>query len=340
MTLQIGFWISVTLDIANASRGAISTNAKHIVIREENIIFDDICEFIKGNGEIKNLSLIQDDEKNNIRKIYVKGKSVEVPIYTGRYFKESDFNGGKPAAIAGDGVSVEKGIHYTTRSNLITIDEVEFDVIGRFGYRTAGSIDHMMIINYNADPNKRRGNVAVIDSPDKKEIEKALMLIQSHFNPLYDGGEAHSHGDGSVHTSDLTAIEELDIKSEGIERLFSNIVNMSGVYVIAILCFVLSSIAISAQWVNNHRKAIAVKRLIGWNNAKLRRELYKKFLFYGLLAIVLAIPVSVGKGIHLILFDPLFMLFVLIGNILLMLLILYPLTKRMFRISVAEALRY
>jgi hypothetical protein len=341
--MYIGANMHYRLNMSKVSRASISKNAIFFKINEPEILFADLVEEIKLNNQINNISLIQDDEENKVRKIYFKGKydtpQMEIGYdangneVTGRFFTEQDFEGEQAFAVVGLNRSSE------IFANTILLNEQYIPIIGNmtYQYQMIGPLDDMIIVNYNGDKIQNRKGAYVLDSDSKKATQECFSYLKKKYELTYPQQE-HTHTDGTSHQTGFDAVEQLDVNQDGIDRIFKDALDSNLFYLIAIVCFSLSSITVSSQWVNRSRKSIAVKRLIGWRNSKLIREVYLKFFKYSCLGTAAAFVIA-SRTIMTYINNPIYILVILVFNILLDSLILLPLIQRVLKVPVAEILR-
>jgi len=308
--------------MARISRGNYSQHAVHFYMDEEAWSYEKTIKLLQ-NSEMKDFALIYDDYEKNLRQIYLHGRVDSPALISGRYFATDDFNNGKALAVIGlnrkDDVIDKNGKPW------IEVEDTWFEVIGIMGYRVETSLDDMIIVNADALLQKGSNNIFILDAYSGNGKDSSANI----FNKLNElAGKTVNAGN--------PPLKRLDADPIGTDRLFYNLINDAVLFMLLMFCYVLCSISISYEWVGKQRRRIAVMRLIGWTDWKLRQVIYSnyfKLAFLGvgfgiLLAILFNIKVDNEGWLGAI----------AIVNIILGWLITVPAVKQMLAITVTEVM--
>ncbi|AOY77583.1 FtsX-like permease family protein [Clostridium formicaceticum] len=324
---SIILWVSIEerVLLSTISRGGYSENAIHFRINEETWSFAKLIDLVIDSDH-SNFTIIHDDYQNNIRQIYIKGKSTSLPMVSGRYFCESDFNVGRSFAVIGR--NQVKNIIDDNGVQRIQVEGKLFDVIGVVGHRIDTVLDDMIIVNADALLQKAyHNNVFVLDAYSGKTRDLSTEIYNELELKAYEG-----------FPSGLPLpMVALEINPGGVDRLFKNIISLTMTYILLMICYMLCSIAISFEWVSRQRRKIAVKRLVGWSDKKLKLDIYKDYFIFASLGIGVGIVIMWFWGVRITKIESFFGILIL--NVIFGWLITIPPIKKMLKVPVAEALR-
>jgi len=328
VSLYFAATVEERMELYFISRGGYGENAVYLRLNKECLNSRDLIKLVE-DCEYSDFKIMQDertdDSLNSLRQVYIKGESDSPPIISGRYFNEKDFNRGKAFAVVGSNrkeeiVKKDNELYIQAKGKL-------FKVIGVTGYHIESKFDDMVIVNMDAAFFETDNNRYILDAYSGRS--KGLSS-----NIYYSLKEAASE---KIYDDAPSPITMLDIQSEGIDRLLQEIVNLSTIYLLLMICFMLSSVAISFEWISKQRRKIAVKRLLGWSDHRLKLDIYKAYLFFAISGIALGVVIMSILGFEITRIESIFVLIVL--SIIFGLLITIPPVQKMLKVSVTEVLR-
>ncbi len=203
-----------------------------------------------------------------IRSIYFTKTYVNFPMKEGRFFKKSDFTINNQKAVVGKGKIEETYMRDSIR--YIIVGDIEFEVIGILGYESDTVLDNTIFINGMMQKQVFSSSIYTIDffSDDNSEETMETLLKQ---------------------------IEKQGVK---IERLsgganFMNTVIPRLMYSrwFSILLFadILCIFLLSLEWVQQQKKQLGVRRLLGATLQQLFFWILKRYFILVLLSIAIAV---------------------------------------------------
>ncbi|WP_294483800.1 ABC transporter permease [uncultured Ruminococcus sp.] len=205
------------------------------------------------------------DSNGTIRKIFFNKEYVNLPMESGRFFKASDFEIGNKVAVIGKNKKNE--VHEKDGVQYITVEESEYVVIGVIGFENETIIDNYVYINM----------MTGIIKPDC--IFKLDFLNSNQAN---DVAEAL-----------IDDLKNRNINAEilSVENTFASVVMpkvISARWFICLLtvCFLCIWIT-SIQWVNQQKRDICIRRLVGAKSLDIAVMLSVKYLLIAVLSFVI-----------------------------------------------------
>ncbi|MEJ6951349.1 hypothetical protein [Natronospora cellulosivora (SeqCode)] len=307
--------------IHRISRGTYSNHVVYISLDEELLSLNNLIEII-NQGSINNFALIDNDYGNKMKAIYKKGSYDYLPIVSGRFFEEIDFHQDKPLAVIGQ--NRIEDVTYQDGNKYIMVNGELYHIIGVLGYARPTILDEQIIVNANTYISEERIRTLLIDSVSSGRNANQEIYYQLE-NLLYK------------YTGDLSAIKQLEIRTEGLDRRVSDSLKSNYIYILAIISYFLSSIILSFEWINNQKRKIAVKRLIGWTDIRLIIDIYKSYFLYTLIALILTFTLILVMGIEISQLRSYIVIFVFI--LITVVILTIPAIYKILKISVAEVLR-
>ncbi|MTI96895.1 MAG: ABC transporter permease [Firmicutes bacterium] len=256
------------------SRGGYSDSAVHFSINHDSWGIYDLIQLLDGS-DATDFMLILDDHDTDaaiVRHLYIKGSVNTPPMLSGRFFTEDDLGQDDLLAVVGrnnlDKLFERSGEQY------ISVANQDYSVLGVVGHELDTILDEMIIINLDTSVAVNKRGPFILDA--KKPGEAETIFKEVALLAAASGSEASG------------PLNRLDINPPGVDRLVPQIISMATIYVFMILSFLLCSVTISYEWVSKQRKRISVKRLIGWSDSKLKRDLYRIFAGHAVVGIGLA----------------------------------------------------
>lgn len=297
-------------NLINASRGYYG-KSQIVFSADVNSDFD-IIETIK---KFKNISLYKDDGINNVRQIYISGRHNNPPVCSGRFFNFEDFSDDKisekVAVIGKNKVLETKEIN---GQKCIEVSGASYKVIGVVGLNAETMLNDTIIIKFNPDLHKD-GKVYKLD--------------------IFTGNEDSIFADISKEIESKTHVipKQIVLEKEGLERILPEI-NHQKIYILAIVCLLISSITISMEWAADLQRKVAVKRLVGCSRFRLVFEIlidyFKLTLSAGVFGMIFSFA-FIRKFNVLV-------LFAVAISVLCGLVVIVPVIKKLLKVSVSEVL--
>lgn len=229
-----------------------TSNAQGISVNSENeeSIINIIEEISSLNNDfILYRTLSNSGQENDIRGIYYKG-DIHIPkMKDGHFITENYFNN-KVAVIGKD---LEDEIIESEGKKYIECYGEEFEVVGIMGESKPSDLDNMIFINLS-DAIRIMGSngMYVVDSKIKDNIDKFTTDFYNK-NPK--------------------EIEKIDLNSGKVSGLGFN---LSLIYLLTTISLITSLILILYYYIENEKRKIAIKKLCGFTNKALAKELIKK----------------------------------------------------------------
>lgn len=296
--------------LINASRGYYGKS--QIVFSADVSSNFDIVEAVK---KVQNVSLYKDGEISNVRQIYINGRYNNPPVCSGRFFNFEDFSDDKIseklAVIGKNMVPLTKEIN---GQKYIEISHNFYKVIGVVSLDDETMLNNTIFIKFDPDLHKH-GVVYKLD--------------------IFKGNENSIFEDISKEIENKTHVmpKKIVLEKEGLERILPEI-NHQKVYILAIICLLISSITVSMEWATTLQRKVAVKRLVGCSRFRLIFEILIDYFKVSLSAGVLGMIFSfafIRKFSSLV-------LFAVVISVLCGIIVIVPVTKKLLKVPVSEVL--
>lgn len=279
--------ITISESLGNMDSGSFGKSYELISIDEGEKEFlpgelfkltDDIGEKIAITSEGK-------VDEIKVRLIYFNKSYVNLPMQEGRFFKKKDLRENYDCAVIG-----KKLIDKTYKKNskrYITLEGMEFEVIGIIGYECETVMDQYIYIN---------GLIS------KKIFDSSLYQVD-----FLEGGR-----EDEILQYLYEELQKSNVIMESLTRgedYFNSIVPRllySRWFLVMFVCILLCLILLSLEWINHQKKEIGIRRLLGATNGKLIVLLGKRYLKIILIS-------GVAGGLYSMIFWPNYKSFLLIG---------------------------
>lgn len=261
-SLIISVYLTESYEIEYLSQGYYSNNVKYFYCLNKDDF--NITNIYKNQEDIiifKELSI-----NNDIRGIYYK-RSIKKPnMKSGRFFQETDFDENKHYAVIGSNFT--EGLVEQHNIKYVIYDGIKYQVIGTMGYNRESKIDRACFINLNNSLCAKDGAFA-IDSTSKNKVNKMLETIQNRYS-----------------------INLIDREKNGIDRFFkTECFNI--ILIILVLCIlVLTTVSVSLYWVEKRKRKIAILRLVGYNDKRIIKVIFFRYLFLEHISILIGFLVG------------------------------------------------
>ncbi|MGO1469836.1 MAG: ABC transporter permease [Tissierella sp.] len=307
------------LMINRISRGYYGDDAIQFKFKDNEKVLDKTIELLKSSNQT-DLSLIYDDYESGLRQIYIKGKYDSPPMLKGRFLKESDFF--KKQNLAVIGKNSLKDIYDKNGKEYVHIDDKEFEIIGVMGYKTDTILDNMKVINMDSLSKNYENRIHILDNYSKNmgfRSQKNIKQIEKLFE------------------DNNSAIEILDINPIGADRLLKTNINISIVFTLLLICFLLCNYTISIAWIEHHIKGIGIMKLVGWTDRNIKHYFYTRFILYSIIGMFLGLVLSLILSIEIK--DNLTILYTLLFNLTLSFLSIVVRLNKVSSLSIAEVIK-
>ncbi|MDO4504013.1 MAG: ABC transporter permease [Clostridia bacterium] len=259
----ISFICSIMIDklnqrstLINISRGYYGKS--QVVFSADNISNSDLVNVIKDYPE---LALYKDDSQNSIRQIYISDNYNHIPLESGRFFTPEDFSNNDLVAVVGkkraDEAKEKDG------EKFIEICGNLYKIIGVVGVDVETQLDDIAIVKLGT-------------AVESSEIYK-LDVFSNDERTIFEEISGKIKNNYGVET------REILMEKSGLERMLPQI-NNEKLYILVVICLLISAITISIEWANNLKKGIAIKRLVGCRSISLVLEVIFNYLKISLIS--------------------------------------------------------
>ncbi len=268
-TIFFGSYMVKQYQFNRASRGFYSENAFGIYAKSPSDEPIDISE------AFRRLILSHEDVTvnryfniSNVKLTTVfHGNSFTPDIIKGRYFTEEDFFCGKKLCVIGKNFStqtssdggdliIENGREY------YVYEGVKYEVIGTIGFDLQSAIINRSVI-FNGDAQKTEmtqsgGSAFIVDAPTKRQAEQLKIDMVEMIENC--GGEA--------------VLVEIPTPSMSVSDFFNmDLLNLIMV-IFGAFAVVLATVPLTLIWAQRRKKAVAVKRLLGYGGGLIAIQMF------------------------------------------------------------------
>ena len=297
-------------NLISASRGYYGKS--QIVFAADGASDSDVIESVK---KIHGIALYKDDDINNIRQIFVGGNCNNPPLRSGRFFNEKDF--GEDKLSENTAVIGKNKLAETEEANgqkSIMVYGVPHTVIGVVGTDEETPLNNMIIVKFNPAPYSGA---------------KAYKI------DVFDGNEDLIFSDISkeIESKTHSAPRKIIFEKSGLERILPEF-NQKNLYILVMICLLISSVTISMEWANALQRRIAVKRLVGCGRFRLISEILVDYF-----------KISLSAGVFGTLFSFVFIkefsllsFGAVVVSVLCGLVLAIPMAKKLLKVPVSEVL--
>ena len=251
------FDLSITFKRANS---LFSKYGKRIQIICENPIYsNELINLLNNKQFILETYVTNNNEFNapvvgifynyNINKTY--------PIIDGRMFSLDDFKKKQKVALVGYNI-----LNHLTPESIIDINNEKYKVIGILGDKSNNILNNTIYINLNST------NLNLSSNPFNIESK------QQHTNNLIDSiysSIVNKKNNINIISNDIVGSTNPLIDSIGLNKSYINILIM------VTLCLILTIINISSYWIENKKKELGVKKLLGGTSTFIIIEFFKYY---------------------------------------------------------------
>lgn len=251
------------------------------------------------------------NDDSHIRQIYFEGSYNAPPVISGRFLNSNDFNTDKNVAVVGKDRADE--IVVSNNKKYIKYQEKNFEVVGIAGTDKTSALNFTIFVACNKKlfPQKK---VFTLDINQKN--------ADALFKNLKDNLSSKNFESEKMVSSD-NAYKVLNSNDVG-----------GNMMIAAFICFALSILIVSIEWINYFSFEIPIKRLLGFKFSSIIFNTLLKYLIFAATGIAASLIVQLFMG-NLSVFT---LLFSLLTTLTTALLVFIPSGVKLKRISVAEAL--
>lgn len=299
-TIMMLHHITISKTIMDMDAGFFGESRFTIAVNDPNMGMPDICAIAANLN--KDIAVYQDyTEPANVRSVFFSNKYVNMPMLSGRFFTAADFTPDNRIAVIGKNQEAntvtENGRRY------ISIAGEMYEVIGVLGMKENSAFDSRVFIN-------------------------GLTPLQNYHEVIYTFD--YFCANGETLTSQIVAqTKAADVGSGTIEQQDSFLVQIipdiltGRWFILIILCDLLCVILLSLEWRNRKKKAICIKRLLGYTPLRVVTETSARYLGLALSACLISLivctflypPYVRNMWLGLLVFLPCALLFTLGMNI-------------------------
>ncbi len=312
-SLIISAYLTESYEIEYLSQGYYSNNVEYFYCKnKDDFNIDNIYKNQEDIIIFKELSI-----NNDIRGIYYKGNIEKPNMKSGRFFEKTDFDEDKHYAVIG--LNFTEGILEKDNIQYVIYDGIKYEVIGIMGYNRESKIDRACFINLDDSLCAKEGAFA-IDGTSKNKVNKMLENIQNNYS-----------------------INLINREKNGIDRFFKT-EGFNIILIILVLCvLILTTVSVSLYWVEKRKRKIAILRLVGYNDKRIIKVIFFRYLFLEHISIFIGfligniIIISQNYNISSIIWNILILSYVLV-NLTCIVIVITPIRKAL-KLNINSLLR-
>ena len=280
------------------------------------------------------------DRETDLRGVCVKGEpDILPPIEEGRFFLEQDNFAETPTAVVGR--SFRRDIFEKDGKQMITIHDIDFEVIGILGIRPDTRLDGLRLINMGAAEQLYgiTGDYK-IDTETKRENSRAIKEIQAGLGQnvsVQIEQKEDIKNIGTIENPITGEVTTVETDPQAYVRSGMGIY----LYIIILVTFLLCTMITTVFWMQNRADEIAVERMTGLFKREILLRRLRHYLLPSLIGSIIGILV-VGLfylGGMLTILSPLDILISCISTIICGMIILICLQIYYFHTNLAQELR-
>lgn len=245
--------------------GIFGKSSALISFDSENKDISVFCDISNNDGSFAVFTDYDNDKDSVIRAIYFNDTYVNLPIKQGRFFNKSDFI--KDSFTAVIGKDLEDKTFNKDDKKYISINEIDYEIIGVLGYENQTLFDNYIFINgctMTSVFSSKIYNVDVLKSNDYENFADELVC------------ELNNQG---IECELLTQVDAFTNKF--IPRL-----QYSGIFILVIILNLICLLLISIQWLNQQKRNYCIKRLLGAGTLRIFLSILKKYILIVLISCI------------------------------------------------------
>lgn len=297
------------LDILNREYYGKSMQTFSVIDKEKSPINLSLISKYLPKGS--NCAVYYNDE-NHFRQIFFQGKYNTPPLISGRFFTPSDFKSNNRYAVVG--LNCVDDCKTIVNKKYIKYQGCDYEVIGIVGSRKTSMLNFTVFIASNENL-MAENSVFVLDINDQNS-STTFSDFQNNLN-----------NQGYISNTILAAATSYEVLNR--DKIGLKLI------VAAFICFTLSILIVSIQWINFCFSEIAVKRLLGFKLFGIFLNSLLKYLIYASIGIAIAqLILYFSNNLSLVTF-----LFSLVITLITSIIVFIPSAIKLSHITVAEALK-
>lgn len=233
-----------------------NTRRFQIIDSGDNIFWQ---SFLTQNTETNFIlyCLIKDGETDT-RSVYYKGNPDLPPMQSGRFFSEEDCLSENRTVVLGKN---HKGNTQTVNGVLYFLYNGRgYEVIGIMGTERPSRINDIVLLNFSSGIDIETTSAAyAVDGPEPAVLERFVQKVSSSFKyPAYVSVS------GAYHPT-------------GIGLFFGRQMSTT-FYILILVSFLLSTVIVAFQWIGYRRRAMSIKRMLGYTNMQIAKDTVKSYV--------------------------------------------------------------
>lgn len=243
--------------LSSIDSGIFGESSALIHVESENQDINTFCDISNKKDSFAVFADYDTDEGKVVRAIYFNNSYVNLPIKEGRFFKNSDFTENSFTAVIGK--DLESKIFIKNNRQYISVNGIDYEVIGTIGYESKTLFDNYIFINgctMNSVFSSKIYNIDVLKATDYDDFADELV------SQLDEKG---------IECELLSQIDTFANKF--IPRLI-----YSRVFILVIILNLICLLLISIQWLNQQKRNYCVKRLLGAGNLRVFLSILIKYI--------------------------------------------------------------
>ena len=271
--------LRVTNNMRYISSGCISPAAREAVLDSvgENISIQQQLEKVQTPMVLYHADL---HPEIDLRGVYITGNpGVLPPLLKGRFFNEQDNYSDTPRAVIGK--DYEKDTFIENGKQMITIQDVDFEVIGVAGIKQVTRLDAVQFINFGESEKMfgANGNY-LLDTATKRsnsqasdDIKRALRSVASFRTKTTGVSTSHKL---VTDLSGRTSVQETTTGEVGSSD------NVLYVYLIILIAFILCTLTTTVFWMRKRNNEMAIERMLGLTKREMLLRRLSRYLPIGI----------------------------------------------------------
>lgn len=249
ITILMTHHITLSETLSNMDSGALGKEYTMISFQNQPINSDALYAAAGRLGT--SIAVYADSELANrtkVRSIFFTRTYVNLPMRRGRFFRQEDFTPNRYTAVIGKGLADQIKIKDST--SWITVNGIDFEVLGVIGYEKETVWDNTVFINGYAQSAVFQPKVYTLDfmSGDAEKLTQALLADLRRRDGI----------DGKVLTGSKSFL------SGFLPRML-----YARWFVVILMCNTISIGLLSNEWMRRKKIEFSIKRMVGASPSRL-----------------------------------------------------------------------
>lgn len=295
--------------------GYFGNSSYTIVMPEKYVSGTELRNVFKANS-YKDFAIYSNYiSQEEIKGVYFEKEFINMPMLEGRFFLPSDFAKENYCAVVGK--NHKKDIVQINNDKYIYIGSVKLKVLGIMGLEGDSLIDNQIYINMlNEIPTIEGINFFTLDyfgGNGETFIADATNLLSSKLG---------------------TEINMISASQSTLSRMIPKIISARW-FVAILVCDILCISLLSLEWKNQHMHEYCIKRLVGFKDRKIFKDILIK---YGLICMTCAVISSIIINIWFVQYAK-YILIGLVATFVYLILFSVFITRSIIKMPLAEAIK-